>query len=69
MLPLVQESLEGLALEALLSALLVLETHLPPQVDRGDRTTDLGGDPNTGVFLGVTSALDTLPSYVPRLVQ
>ena len=50
-LPLVQESLEVLALEVLLSALLAPETHLPLQMDRGDKTADLGGDPSTAIFL------------------
>ena len=67
MLPVVQESLEVPALEVLLFALLVPETHLPLQVDRGDKTADLGGDPNTAVFLELTSAQDTSPSCTPRL--
>ena len=62
-----QESLEVPTLEALLSAPLALETHLHLQVDRGGKTADLGGDPNTAAFLILISALDTSPSYVPRL--
>ena len=46
-----QESLEVPTQEALLFAPLALETHLLLQVDKGGKTTGLGGDPNTAVFL------------------
>ena len=55
-----------LAQEVLPFAPLALETHLPPQVDKGDKTADLGGDPNTAVFLTLFSAVDISPSCVLR---
>ena len=62
-----QESLEVPTQEVLLFALLALETRLLPQVDKGGKTADLGGDPNTAVFLPLFSALDISPSCGPRL--
>ena len=59
-------SLEVPTQEALLFAPLALETHLLLQVDKGDKTAELGGDPITAVFLTLSSTLDTSPSCAPR---
>ena len=51
MLLLVLGSLEVQALEVLLSAQSVPETHLHLQRDRGDKTADPRGDPSIAIFL------------------